>query len=326
MLKILFIAIATLPLTLFAQEENQQKEAEQIVITQKGGNIEKMNIVVEGDKITINGKPVDKDSDANITVKRMKIKDIDNFRWTPGERIRSNGQFPMADREFRILHSPNKAMLGVVTEKVDAGAKIVSVNENTAAAKAGFKEGDIITAIDSKKIISPDELSEALKDKKPGDKVSVSYLRDGEKNTSTAILTKWEAPQMMIQERAFRMPEGMNFDQLFNDYQGNNNVRRFQFRTSPDNSGPKLGVQVQELESGNGVRIISVEPGSDAAKAGLKEGDIIKEANGKSVSSTLKIKDEIMNSKPGTDLHLKIDRNGSDRMIDIQLSRKLKSA
>jgi len=91
MLKILFIAIATLPLTLFAQEENQQKEAEQIVITQKGGNIEKMNIVVEGDKITINGKPVDKDSDANITVKRMKIKDIDNFRWTPGERIRSNG-------------------------------------------------------------------------------------------------------------------------------------------------------------------------------------------------------------------------------------------
>ena len=41
--------------------------------------------------------------------------------------------------------------------------------------KAGLKEGDIITKIDDKKIEDPDALAKAVKEHKPGDKVSVTY-------------------------------------------------------------------------------------------------------------------------------------------------------
>lgn len=328
MKKVLFLAIIAFPFTLMAQEKEQPKEAEQIVITRKGDDSKKLNIVVDGDNITVNGKPISKEENADITVKRMKIKDLDNFQWSPNESFRYYNQAPFAERTFRGMQLPNKAMLGVVTEKVEKGARIVSVNENTAAAKSGLKEGDIITAVDSKPISSPDELSQALKDKKPGDKVTITYTRDGKKSSVNATLTKWEAPRVMTFEREMNIPGGMrmDFDNMIQELQNNNNLRRFQFRTNPDFEGPKLGVQIQETESGNGVRILSVESGSDAAKAGLKEGDIIKEANGNQISSAMDIKNEVANSKPGSSLNLKVERDGTEKKIDVQISKKLKSA
>ena len=54
-------------------------------------------------------------------------------------------------------------MLGVTTEKADKGVEIQDITKESAAAKAGLKEGDIITKIDDKKIEDPDDLSEAIK-------------------------------------------------------------------------------------------------------------------------------------------------------------------
>lgn len=54
-----------------------------------------------------------------------------------------------------------------------------------------MKENDIITKVDDATISSPDSLSAAVKKHKPGDKVSINYLRNKEQKT-TAELSKWK--------------------------------------------------------------------------------------------------------------------------------------
>ena len=55
-----------------------------------------------------------------------------------------------------------------------------------------MKKGDIITKVDDEKIENPDDLSDAIQDHKPGDKVTVTYLRDKKEQKVTAELGKWK--------------------------------------------------------------------------------------------------------------------------------------
>lgn len=321
MKKYLFLLItAALPAFLLAQD-NQNEEAEQIIITKKGLNSDKLNIVVDGDQITVNGKPVNKDRDADISVKRIKIKDRYNFSY-PNDidfsglkngkgQVFLNGMF-------------NKAMLGVTTDKDDAGAKIVSVTNESAAQKAGLKEGDIITAVNNKKIEQPNELSEALRDMKPGDKITINYLRNGEKKSTEAALTKWSAPQVMTfngrNNTYFNVPD---MDNIFKTLPRNWDNKSFQFYNF---NGPKLGIKVEDLDEGNGVKVLDVEIGSDAARAGLHEGDIIKEVNGNRISNTDDILSETRKAKAGETIKFNISRKGTGKIIDVELSKKIKTA
>lgn len=317
MKKIFLLLALVVPTMMFAQN----KEAQRIIITKKGSSNEKVNITIDGENVTVNGKPLTEDADGDITIKRIKIKDLDNYRDTPPEgsaTIRSFGRIPFPT---------NKAMLGVATEKNDKGAKIVSVNEESAAEKAGLKEGDIIEAVDSKKITTPDELSQALKDKEPGDKVEITYSRDGKKNTVTATLTKWKAPQTMTFEASPNFDLRDFFGNVPNEF-GNGN-RRWEIQTYPRfniSSGPKLGIKIQDLEAGSGVKVIEVEKDSDAEKAGLKEGDIIKEMDGHTINGTDDMIAQTRKNKPGANINVKVDRKGRTENIKIQLSKKIKSA
>lgn len=272
----------------------------------------------------LNGKPLNENENSDVSVRRMKIKDLNNFSFSPAD-----GSFGPMERQIKIAGLPNKAMLGVTTEKADAGAVVRSVNEESAAEKAGIKEGDIITEVDNKKIETPAELSEALKDKKPGDKVSIGYLRDGKKEIAHTELTAWKAPQTMT----FNAQPNFEFNDIFENLSkgGGQGNRNFYFREAPAfglaaSSGPKLGIKIQDVETGTGVKVIEIEKGSDADKAGLREGDIIREANSVSLNSTDDLLVQKRKTRAGSTMKLKIDRNGRSQNIDIVFSKKIKTA
>lgn len=67
------------------------------------------------------------------------------------------------------------------------GIYVAEVSADGAAANAGLKAGDVVTAIDGKKIEKFGELQELLASHRPGDKVKLTYIRD--KRTHTAELT-----------------------------------------------------------------------------------------------------------------------------------------
>ena len=63
------------------------------------------------------------------------------------------------------------------------GIYVAEISADGAAAAAGLKEGDVITAIDGKTIEKFGQLQELLVNHRPGDKVSVTYVRDKKKHT-----------------------------------------------------------------------------------------------------------------------------------------------
>lgn len=69
-----------------------------------------------------------------------------------------------------------------------AGIKVLNVPASGAAAAAGIKQGDVITKINGVKTSSIPELMEQISRYKPGDKVSVNYLRDNKEYTANTIL------------------------------------------------------------------------------------------------------------------------------------------
>ena len=174
------------------REKRGKKDVEQIIITRKGDKNEKVIVEINGDKITVNGKPLDEYKDDDVSVRPRKYKDMEGLTRIPGTGAWSyNG-----DNNFQYFNEDaNHAMLGVTTEKADQGVEIQDITKESAAEKAGLKEGDIITKIDDKKIEDPDDLTKVIRSHKPGDKVNVTYLRDKKEQKVTAELTKWKGMQ-----------------------------------------------------------------------------------------------------------------------------------
>jgi putative serine protease PepD len=78
------------------------------------------------------------------------------------------------------------AYLGV--ELGDAAARVVTVRSNTPASKAGLRAGDVITSIGGTHVSSADEVRAAINEHKPGDRVALTYTRNGKSHTVSLTL------------------------------------------------------------------------------------------------------------------------------------------
>jgi putative serine protease PepD len=80
------------------------------------------------------------------------------------------------------------ALLGVNPQNVSNGVKVVSVQSGGGADKAGLQAGDVITSLDGTALTGQEKLRALIAAHKPGDTVSVTYLRGGESHTVTVTL------------------------------------------------------------------------------------------------------------------------------------------
>lgn len=91
--------------------------------------------------------------------------------------------------------TPTHARLGISVSDAAAqqgaeatqGAKVEEVGAGSTAAKAGIDKGDVITKVGDHLITGADSLVATIRSYRPGDKVTVTYLHDGD--TKTAELT-----------------------------------------------------------------------------------------------------------------------------------------
>ncbi len=65
------------------------------------------------------------------------------------------------------------------------------ISAGSPAEKAGLKKGDIITKLDGKRIDAKNPLLSAISAHQPGDKVSVTYMRDGKESTVEVVLGEY---------------------------------------------------------------------------------------------------------------------------------------
>jgi Zn-dependent M28 family amino/carboxypeptidase len=83
--------------------------------------------------------------------------------------------------------------------------------------------------------------------------------------------------------------------------------------------GPRLGVMPSYSFEGSGLLLEGVTPGSPADKAGLKDGDIIVEINGKPVSNVTTYMGVMAAQKAGTTIELVVERNGKKVKLKAEL-------
>jgi serine protease Do len=177
-----------------------------------------------------------------------------------------------------------RAYLGVIIQQVThdlaessgvkarEGVLIAKVQEQSPAAKAGVREGDVLLKFNGKPISSPGELQGLVEQCKIGDAQKVELLRDGKR--MTVDVTALELPEEGRIARSgprgpAGRPAGSRFEELGMDV------------------APLTGEVAEQLGVKNteGVVISRVVPNSPANQAGLQSGLIVTQANRKPVKS-----------------------------------------
>ena len=90
-----------------------------------------------------------------------------------------------------------------------------------------------------------------------------------------------------------------------------------------------LGVTIQDitpalakefkLSNDQGALVSEVVPNSPASKAGLADGDVVTEFNGKNVTDSRRLKLQVAEIKPGTSVPVKVMRSGEARTLTIKM-------
>lgn len=138
------------------------------------------------------------------------------------------------------------------------GIYVAKVAEESAAEEAGLKEGDVIIAIDGKEMTKMADMQEYLAKKRPGDKVTVTYLRDKKKATKSLTLKNEQGNTQVVKKADL-------------DVLGGN------FRSITD-------AQKQQLNIGYGLEVLKVNSGK-LKNAGITKGFIIQRVNDNAVKT-----------------------------------------
>ncbi len=138
------------------------------------------------------------------------------------------------------------------------GIYVAKVTDDGAAEAAGMKEGDVITAVDGQKVTKMAELQEILVKKRPGDKVTLTYLRNKHKANTTLTLKNEQGNTKVVKDVDLDVL-GANFKAITED-------------------------QKKQLSISYGLEVIKVNSGK-MKDAGINRGFIIQKVNDTSVKS-----------------------------------------
>lgn len=117
----------------------------------------------------------------------------------------------------------------------NTGVYIHKVFNGGAGAEAGLQEGDVIVAVDGKTVSKMAELQEILSNKKPGDKVTITYLHKKKKITKTVTLKNAQGNTSVIKTA--------NLDVLGGKFREVNSELKKQLHIN-------YGLQVTKIEAG----------------------------------------------------------------------------
>ena len=184
--------------------------------------------------------------------------------------------------------------------KGNHGAIVTDVKEEGPADKAGLKQGDVIVSYQGTAIEDAVTLQRAVTRSSVGSKATVTVMRDGhEKDLSVTIGELPDNPQVA---KAEAVPSEQ----------------------------PLAGLAVQELDRETaqelglkgkiqGVVVTTIEPESDAKRAGLMPGDVIREINRKPVTSMKDFDRAASDLKKGQTVLVLVNRRGASLYLSATI-------
>ncbi len=142
--------------------------------------------------------------------------------------------------------------------KEHQGVYVMDVNPKSAAEAAGLKKGDVIIAINDNNVINTSELQEQVARHRPGDEITVTYIRDGKTKTVNASLKNLDNEVKIVRNTGEVEIEGGTFRNLTDK-------------------------EKEDLKLDGGVKITALKDGK-WKNAGVRDGFIITAINKRPVS------------------------------------------
>ena len=205
--------------------------------------------------------------------------------------------------------------------KGTAGVLVEDVDEDSPAAKAGLKKGDIVVEFDGERVRSARQFTRLVSETPAGRTVAAAVMREGQR-VSLSVTPR--------EGNSFRFFDEDNW--VGDSWRGVTppppppsaprpptppravppSLENFIWR-----SGNRLGITIDDLSpqlaeyfgTKDGVLVSSVEADSAAAKAGLKAGDVITTVNGSTVDSSSELRRRLSSADPGEEFTLGIMRD-----------------
>ena len=144
------------------------------------------------------------------------------------------------------------------------GIYVAEVVDNSAAAEAGIEKGDIITEVDGQKVTKFGDLSGIIAQKRPGDKISLTYLHNKKKQTKSVTLRNEQGNTKVVKNADLDVL-GADFREISKE-------------------------QKQQLEISYGLEVIKVN-GGKMKEAGVTKGFIIQRVNDEAMKTVEDLQD-----------------------------------
>ena len=206
----LFTVGCLLAATASAQEEKKVvivKKMDTTIIHGKDSGLQKMTVIVENGKVTINGKPVDgvnlpemiggglgvpkvmmfKSDDMNAPLTKLdgKVTELKIAKGMPLDMSQLGENFALS-----LFNDGPKIGISIEDVTEGSGAKVLEVTEGSPAAKAGIAKNDIITSVDGVYIKDVSTLQERAETLKEGDTLLIKLTRDGKSKEASVKIPK----------------------------------------------------------------------------------------------------------------------------------------
>jgi len=208
-----------------------------------------------------------------------------------------------------------RGFLGAMTQPVDAtmaqalnlpkaeGALVAQVEPDSPASRAGLKAGDVVTAVGDTQIQNPRDLARAIAALPPGTETQLTTLRGGEeKHLDVKLAALQDEKDKAGQESADRETE-----------QG-----RIGIGLASIEEAERAGLDLPE--GTQGAVIAQVRPGSPAAMAGLRPGDVILGVGNRAVKGPEQAASAIREARSGGKgaLALRVLRDGQQVFVAVR--------
>ncbi|MCF6265109.1 MAG: DegQ family serine endoprotease [Desulfuromusa sp.] len=178
------------------------------------------------------------------------------------------------------------------------GILIAQVMEDSPAEKAGLEQGDVILKLNGQKVVKVADFRNQIAMTRPGSTVKLLVLRDGKRKTIKATIGTMETDEKGHPVSSNKLPElGMSLQKLT----------------------PDLAEQFG-YEDAHGVLVTDVESGSIAARAGIRQGNLIEEVNRTEVNSPDQIKKLLAESQRKIVLLL-VRQGDASRYLALRLEK-----
>ena len=210
------------------------------------------------------------------------------------------------------------------------GVLIDEVEEETPAAKAGLRSGDVVVEFDGERVRSARHFSRLVQETPDGRTVKTTIVRDGSRQTldvTPSAAERFGDRDFMIHVPDFEREIERGLEALPRNF-----AFDFDWDSSPMIAGSRgrFGARLQPLTeqlaeyfgAEEGVLVSSVEPDSPAAAAGLKAGDVITSVNGRTVDSPRDITQEIRDAGEGKDVEVGVLRDRKPLTLKLQIPER----